>query len=63
MMQVLPVLKECQYMRGPSALNDVNFDDVENIEVSLFISLSLNFFRNQGHQGKTITGSHHCCCI
>jgi len=34
MMQVLPLLKECQYMRRPSALNDVKLDVVENIETS-----------------------------
>ena len=63
MMQVLPILKECHYMRRPSALKEVKLDDVENVEVSLFICLSLNFFRNQGLQVKTKTGSHHCFCI
>jgi len=34
MMQVLPKLKECLYMRKPSLLNDVKLDDVQNIETS-----------------------------
>merc|ERR1719464_1558300 len=34
MMQALPKLKECHYMRRPSALDAVNFDDVKNIETS-----------------------------
>lgn len=34
MMQVLPLFKECQYMRRPAALNDVKLDNVENIETS-----------------------------
>jgi len=34
MMQALPILKECHYMRRPAALNDVNFDDVRNIATS-----------------------------
>ena len=37
MMQVLPKLKECLYMRKPSLLNDVKLDDVQNIEVTFSI--------------------------
>ena len=65
MMQVLPILKECQYMKRPSALNEVKLDDVENIEVSLFICLSLNIFEIRASKArpKQDHTSHHCCCI
>ena len=41
MMQVLPKLKECLYMKKPSVLNDVKLDDVQSIKVTFLIHFRL----------------------